>query len=98
AAGEGPVPSVAEEIAGARIKGSWWAHRQGKAIFRALSEIGDSPDIAAFKLIDGKVTFVHRRLWPALVAAASLLGKTRLARVEQVHTSSGAHRNVITAF
>jgi hypothetical protein len=48
--------------------------------------------------VDGKITFVHRRLWPALVRLADQLGVDRLAEVRQEHTPSGAHRNVVTPY
>jgi hypothetical protein len=98
ASARGPVPSVAETIAGEPIRGSWWAHPRGQEIFRALSAIDDSPDVLCFKLVGAKVTFVHRRLWPALVRLADEIGRERLARVQQEHTDSGAHRNVVTPF
>jgi hypothetical protein len=98
ASARGPVPSVAGTIAGEPIRGSWWAHPRGQEIFRALTEIDDSPDVLCFKLVGGKVTFVHRRLWPALVRLADEIGRDRLARVQQEHTDSGAHRNVVTPF
>ena len=72
ASARGPVPIVAEAVAGEPIVGSWWSHPKGKAIFDALSAIDDSTDIRCFKLVDGKVTFVHRQAWPALVR----LGRT----------------------
>ena len=62
ASAKGPVPSVGEEIAGEPIRGSWWAHPKGHAIFNALGVLGDSPDVLAFRWIGGKITFVHRRL------------------------------------
>jgi hypothetical protein len=98
AAARGPVPSVAEAIAGEPIRGSWWGHPKGKAIFDALGVIADSPDVKCFKLVGGKVTFVHRRLWPAVVALAAELGKARLAEVRQEHTESGEHRNTVVPF
>lgn len=98
ASARGSVPSVAEAVAGEPIRGSWWAHAKGREIFRALSALGDCDDVLCFKLIDGKVTFVHRRLWPALVRLADEVGKDRLAAIRQEHTSSGAHRNVVTPF
>jgi hypothetical protein len=98
AAARGPVPSVAEAIAGEPIRGSWWGHARGKDIFDALGVISDSPDVKCFKLVGGKVTFVHRRLWPALVALAAELGKARLAEIRQEHTATGDHRNVVTPF
>jgi hypothetical protein len=98
ASARGPVPSVAEAVAGEPIRGSWWGHPRGHDIFRALNQIGDSPDALSFKLVGGKVTFVHRRLWPALVRLADRLGEERLAVVRQEHTASGAHRTITTPF
>ena len=100
ASARGPVPSVAEAVAGEPIVGSWWAHTKGKAIFEALSAIDDSPDIKCFKLVDGKVTFVHKKAWPALVRLGrdGVIAAGQLAAVQQEHTATGEHRNVITPF
>ena len=98
ASGKGGVPSLAEAVAGEPIRGSWWAHPKGKAIFRALERVSDSPDVRCFKLVGGKVTFVHRRCWAALVRLAAEIGKESLAEVRQEHTATGAHRNVVTPF
>lgn len=43
------------------------------------------------RLVDGKITYVHRRLWPALVRAAKRFSKKQLAQVHEVHTASGRH-------
>jgi hypothetical protein len=96
--GRGPVPSLAETIAEEPIRGSWWGHRSGQAIFAASNALADSPDVLICKLIDGKVTFVHRRLWTALVALSDEIGPQRLARVDQEHTASGKHVNRVTPF
>ena len=98
ASARGKVPSIAEAIAGAPIRGSWWAHPKGQEIFEALSALDDRDDIKCFKLVDRKVTFVHRRLWPALVRLADTIGEDRLAEIRQEHTASGAHRNVVTPY
>jgi hypothetical protein len=98
AAGKGPVPNLAEAVAGEPIRGSWWGHPKGKEIFVALGAVDDSPDVLCFRLIEGKNTFVHRRLWPALVRLADELGGDRLTAVRQEHTATGAHRNVTTRF
>src|SRR6266851_9298228 len=66
-AARGPVPSFAEFVAGERIRGSWWGHPKGHEIFRLTEAVIDSGQVLVCKLIDGKVTYVHRRLWPALV-------------------------------
>jgi hypothetical protein len=100
ASARGAVPSLAEAVAGEPIVGSWWAHPKGKAIFEALSEIDDSLDVRCFKLVDGKVTFVHRKAWPALVRLGrdGVIAADQLAAVQQEHMPTGEHRNVITPF
>src|SRR5262245_27227121 len=90
-AARGPVPSLAAEIAGVPIRGSWWGHSKGREIFRITQAVSDSPDILVCKLIDGKITYVHRRLWPALVKLAGKFPKDRLAWVREEHTPSGKH-------
>lgn len=64
------LPSVTTLAAGAPIRGSWWGHPKAHHIFAALEQLADNPDAALTKLVAGKDTFVHRRLWPALAAAA----------------------------
>ena len=59
--------SVTTLIVGKPIRGSWWGHRKAHDIFRVVCRIVDHPDVAVTKLISGKVTFAHRKLWPALV-------------------------------
>jgi hypothetical protein len=100
ASARGPVPNIAEAVAGAPIVGSWWAHPKGRAIFAALSDIDDSDDVRCFKLIDGKVTLVHRRAWPALVRLArdGVLATDVVASLQQEHMPTGEHRNIVTPF
>jgi hypothetical protein len=97
-AARGPVPSLAEAIAGGPIRGSWWGHPKGHDIFRATEVIRDSTDVLVCKLIDGKVTYVHRRLWPALVKLGARFRKEQLAKVWNEHTATGAHRARRQAF
>jgi hypothetical protein len=87
------IPSLANEIAGEKIRGSWWGHDKGQQIFRALVALDDSPDVVALKLVGGKLTLVHRRLWPALATLAydGRIDKARLTMVTQEHTASGRH-------
>jgi hypothetical protein len=95
---KGPLPSLAEAIVGEPIRGSWWGHPESHAIFAVIEDVTESPDVLVCKLVEGKVTLVHRRLWPALVALAAEIGAERLARVDQEHTSSGKHVNRVTPF
>lgn len=94
----GPIPNLAEAVAREPIRGSWWGHPKGKAIFRAASSVAASPDVVVCRLVNGKLTFVHRRLWPALVRLARRLPKGVLDAAEEEHTASGAHRTIRTPF
>ena len=79
----GPLPNIAELVAGGPIKGSWWGHPKGHVIFAELQSLDDSPDVVRMRLVNGKVTFVHRRLWPALVRVADRF--TRDAGCDEQH-------------
>jgi hypothetical protein len=94
----GPVPNLAEHIAGEPIRGSWWGHSSGPEIFAVLNRLRGSEDVVATRLIEGRVTLIHRRIWPALVRVADRFPAERLAAVEEQHTASGAHRTVEVAF
>jgi hypothetical protein len=97
-AARGPVPSLAEAVAGEPIRGSWWGHPKGHEIFRVADAVCDSDQVLVCKLVQGKVTYVHRRLWPALVKLASRFRKEQLAKIWNEHTGTGAHRARKTTF
>lgn len=64
------LPSIASIVVGAPVKGSWWSHPKGRAIFAACGTLADDPDALITKLVSGKVTYVHRRLWAPLLSIA----------------------------
>ena len=64
------LPNVASIVAGEAIRGSWWTHSRCREIHAVISRIAIDPDIVITKLISGKITYVQRELWPALVAVA----------------------------
>jgi hypothetical protein len=88
----GPLPNLAEMIVGAPITGSWWSHPDCHAIFAALNQLADSPDVVRTRLVGGKVTVIHRRVWPALARVADQLPAKGLAALHEEHTASGHHR------
>lgn len=94
----GPVPSLAQRITGRTIRGSWWADRDAPQIFALVKAVRRSPDVLVCRLIQGKITFVHRRLWPALVRMSNRLPNDRLAAVKEIHTEHGKHAVQETAF
>jgi hypothetical protein len=53
--------------------------------------VRDSDDVLVCRLIGGKITFVHRRMWPALVRVADRFPSVRLSQLREVHTSAGRH-------
>jgi hypothetical protein len=91
ASGRGAVPRLAEVITGEPIKGSWWAHPKSHQIFSVFQRLAESPDILICRLVGGKVTFVHRRVWPALARLADQFQPEQLAQVHQAHTAAGHH-------
>jgi hypothetical protein len=101
-------PSAVGLITGESLAGSWWSHPRGDEIFEAVGMIAAHPDVLACKLYGGKVTFVHRTLWPAVLAVgqagepwqtASLSSEARslLERIERegsVTTSGKAAKEI----
>src|SRR5215470_2502538 len=65
------LPNVVTIVTGDRVAGSWWSHPKGRLVFAVVSRLEDHPDVVFTKLVNGKVTLVHRRLWPALAAVGS---------------------------
>lgn len=90
---KGPVPTLVDAVAGEPIKGSWWGHPKGKKIFWALDGVTDSSDILVCRLVQNKVSLVHKSVWPALVRVSKRFPAGQLAQVQQEHTASGQHIN-----
>jgi hypothetical protein len=63
------LPCATALIAGEPISGSWWGHQKGELIYEALGRL-DGTRVAWPKLLGGKVTLLHRSLWPSLISAA----------------------------
>ena len=87
----GPVPSLAEEIAGGRIAGSWWAHEKAQEIFSILQAVQSSNEVMACRLIQGKIALVHRTRRASIVRLASKLPAHKTAIIVQRHLASGHH-------
>src|SRR5207253_4593669 len=82
-----------EVIVREKIKGSWWGHPKSHQIFAILEAVTESEDVLVCRLVRGKITLVHRRLWPTLVRVADRFPPDRIAKVRQEHTASGRHVN-----
>ncbi|MDA4125578.1 MAG: hypothetical protein OK452_00025 [Thaumarchaeota archaeon] len=84
------LPNVVGLVAGPQVKGSWWGHERGHEIFRELRKLEAHPDSLTTRLVSGKVTYLHRRLWPEFLSVAT-------AREDwQLHGLSGAARRLLS--
>ncbi len=97
-AARGHEPSLAEKIAGGPIRGSWWGHPDSHKIFAILQEVDHSKAVLTCTLADGKITYIHRRLWPAFVKLAKKFPRRALDKAVQVHLPSGRHERRDVAF
>jgi len=95
---KGAAPWLTDAIAGAPVEGSWWGHAQGQRIFTILEAVKASDQVLVCRLINGKLTLVHRRLWPLLARIADRLQPQQLARVKEEHTAGGRHASIETPF
>lgn len=65
------LPNLVTIVTGDRPKSSWWSHPKGRQVFAALTALGDHRDVLFAKLLGGKVTLVHRRMWPDLLVVGA---------------------------
>ena len=65
------LPSVTGVVVGQPLRGSWWGHPSGPRIWGVLEKFRRRREVLTTKLVSGKVTFVHRRLWPELLAVST---------------------------
>jgi hypothetical protein len=91
ASAKGPAPRLVEAIAGEPIPGNWWSHPKANCIHDVLAQVRESDQVLVCRLINGKLTLIHRRLWPALVCLADRFRSDQLARVYEEHTPTGRH-------
>ena len=91
ASAKGVAPRLTEAIVGETIKGSWWTHSQSRHIYAILKAVAESEQVLVCRLINGKITLVHRRLWPSLVRLANRFAPEQLAQVREEHTTTGHH-------
>ena len=95
---KGLEPSFAAHVAGERISGSWWGHPKGHEIYELTQKVHDSRAVLTCTLAKGRITFIHRRLWPSFVKLASHFVEGAFDKVREVHTESGRHQRRDIAF
>jgi hypothetical protein len=75
------LPNIVALLSGETLRGSWWSHPLANEIYARSNELTEHPDVLVTKLVAGKVTFVHRRLWPAVLAVGSSREPWQFARL-----------------
>jgi hypothetical protein len=75
------LPNVCALVAGAPVRGSWWANPRSHEIFRANCALAGHPDVLVTRLISGKITYLHRALWPVFLAIGRAREPWRIARL-----------------
>jgi hypothetical protein len=98
ASAKGAAPRLIDAIADEAIVGNWWSHPNASAIYNVLSAVQESDDVLVCKLLEGRVTLVHRRLWPALARLAEKFMPEQIAKFTEEHTESGRHVSRTVAF
>ena len=88
----GLEPSLAEQIAGQPIKGSWWGHPKGPHIYELTQMVRESKAVLICTLAEGRITYIHRRLWPFFVRLSQRFPVGSLDEVREVHLPSGRHK------
>jgi hypothetical protein len=88
-------PSLVALVAGGPVKGTWWAHPLANEIYMLGQRLMDHRDVLFIRLVSGKMTYVHRRLWrPALRNrdGASTLATRGFAKDRKVDAPNGRPR------
>ncbi|HZC46401.1 MAG TPA: hypothetical protein VE243_07985, partial [Candidatus Acidoferrum sp.] len=61
-------PSLTALTIGEPIRGSWWAHPLSNDVYMISQRLQHCGNVALTKLVSGKETYLHRRLWPQLLS------------------------------
>lgn len=93
----GSVPTFVDFVVGERVS-RWWSHPKARTIFLLTRLIRDTPEVVTCRLVQGKVTYVHKKLWPALVKLSEAFPKNRLDAIREIHEKTGAHRLINIPF
>ena len=67
-------------------------------IFLLTRKIRSSAGILVCRLVGGKVTYVHQRLWPAIFRLQANFSKENLGAIQEIHGLSGKHQLSVTPF
>ena len=89
---KGSIPNLADTVAGEAIEGSYWGHQKGDEIFVLTRAIRSSDEIVVCRLVDGKVTYIHRGLWASIFRLQESFDNKALGAISEIHRPSGEHK------
>lgn len=69
-ASDAVLPNVTTLITGEPVKGGSWGHPLARAVNEVIRALEQHADVIWAPLVNGKATFVHRRLWGAFLGLA----------------------------
>ena len=95
---KGLEPSLAAKVAGEEIRGGWWSHPKSHEIYELTQKIRNSSAVLVCTLAKGKITYIHRRLWPCFIRVSSQFSKHALDKVVEVHLPNGRHKRQDVSF
>ena len=72
-------PSLVALVADGPVKGTWWAHPLANEIYMLGQRLMDHRDVLFIRLVTGKMTYIHRRLWSSFYAIATARQPWQLA-------------------
>ena len=92
------LPSFTALVTGAPFGGSWWSHPQAHEIYRLLRRFHRGAGALSAKLVNGKVTYINKRLWPSLLNAvrsrAAWQRGNLSAEAQALHRAVQRHRSI----
>jgi hypothetical protein len=80
------IPSITNLVAGRPIRGSWWGDPAGRQIYLVLNAL--AAEVAWPKLLGGKVTLVHKRLWSQLAAVGEQQAAWQVAELGEIERNA----------
>lgn len=64
------LPSLPSLVVERDVRGSWWADPEASLIYESARRLAAHPDVIQVVLVSAKLTYLHKRLAPALQAVA----------------------------
>ncbi len=94
----GPLPNLADKIAGEPVAGQWKNHSEAFHLHRLSGFVQSSEDVLTCRLPGNKITYLHKRLWPALVKCAVWFPAGSLDSLREEAMENGEKKLTLTPF